>query len=179
MGDLTVHAEARPATRKPRTAMATAAHPRRRNPGGNKKNGPRGPRKSLKRLDSDMEIKVNSKENPSVFQAFPTIFQRFSKQIKGFPKNAKPYAAAKPGVKGAPSSRAAPGSSPGGSDPGTSGAPHVLLDRHAAKARLKRRASLDALWRLARPAIFHAFGRNATQNSGFVSRRGPPMRSMQ
>jgi len=43
---------------------------------------------------------------------------------------------------------ATPGSSPGGSR-GTSGAPHVLLDRHAAKARLKRRASLDALWRLA------------------------------
>jgi len=43
---------------------------------------------------------------------------------------------------------ATPGSSPGGSR-GTSGAPHALLDRHAAKTRLKRRASLDALWRLA------------------------------
>jgi Reverse transcriptase (RNA-dependent DNA polymerase) len=31
----------------------------------------------------------------------------------------------------------------------TSGAPHVLLDRHPAKARPKRRASLDARWRFA------------------------------
>ena len=43
---------------------------------------------------------------------------------------------AKPGVKGAPSSRERQ-------------ARYVLLDRHAAKARLKRRASLDAPWRLA------------------------------
>jgi hypothetical protein len=54
----------------------------------------------LKRLDSDKEIKVNSKENPRIFQAIPTIFQGFSRQIKGFPKEAKPYATAKPGVKG-------------------------------------------------------------------------------
>ena len=45
-----------------------------------------------------MEIKVNSKENPSVFQAIPMIFQGFSTQrrkdaktqIQGFPKDAKP-----------------------------------------------------------------------------------------
>ena len=103
----------------------------------------------MKRLDSDMEIKVNSKENQSVFQAIPMIFEGFSEQIKGFPKDAKPYATANPGVKG-DADIATPGSKPGGKrSRGTSGAPHVLLDRHAAKARLKRRASLDALWRLA------------------------------
>jgi hypothetical protein len=94
MGDMTVHAEARRARRKPRAATATAADPGRRNLGWNKKNGPRGRRKPLKRLDSDKEIKVNSKENPRIFQAIPRIFLGFSIQIKGFPKDAKPYALA-------------------------------------------------------------------------------------
>ena len=67
----------------------------------------------MKRLDSDMEIKVNSKENPRLFQAIPRIFQGFSEQIKGFPKDAKPYATAKPGVKGG-AVIATPGSKPGG-----------------------------------------------------------------
>ena len=52
--------------------------------GAERKNGPRGPRKPLKRLISDKEIKVNSKENPSVFQTFPRIFQAFSKESKDF-----------------------------------------------------------------------------------------------
>jgi len=47
------------------------------------------PDRPLERLDSDKEIKVNSKENPSVSQAIPTIFRGFSMQIKGFPKDAK------------------------------------------------------------------------------------------
>jgi len=72
---------------------------------------------------------------------------RESSLFKGLRRALTPFAAAKPGVKGG-AVIATPGSSPGGSR-GTSGAPHVLLDRHAAKARLKRRASLDALWRLA------------------------------
>jgi hypothetical protein len=38
----------------------------------------------LKRLDSDKEIKVNSKENPSVIQTYPRIFQAFSKESKDF-----------------------------------------------------------------------------------------------
>jgi hypothetical protein len=48
--------------------------------GGEQKNRPRGPRKSLKRLDSDKEIKVNSGENPRVFQAIPTMFQGFPRK---------------------------------------------------------------------------------------------------
>ena len=51
--------------------------------GGERKNCPRGPRNPLKRLIPDMEIKVNSKENPSVFQTIPRIFQAFYKEIKG------------------------------------------------------------------------------------------------
>ncbi len=65
----------------------------------------------------------------------------------------------KPGVKEAPSSRP-PGQARG--DPGERRAPYVLRDRHAAKARLKRRASLDALWRLAmteRPSSSEAYDR--------------------
>ena len=98
MGDLTVHAEARRARRKPGTATVTA-DPGRGKRGWNKKTGPGGRRKSLKRLDTDMEIKVNSKENPRIFQAIPRIFQGFSHEIEGFPKMRR-TAPAKPGVKG-------------------------------------------------------------------------------
>src|SRR5208282_5506679 len=89
MVDLTVAAQKRwlSSGRKPRTT-ARRAEPERGN-GGEQKNGPGGRRKPLKRLDPDKEIKVNSKENPTVFQAIPTIFQGFSKEIKGFPKSAK------------------------------------------------------------------------------------------
>ena len=48
------------------------------------KNTPRGPRKSLKRLVPDKEIKVNSKENPRTFQTIPRIFQGNSKKSKDF-----------------------------------------------------------------------------------------------
>jgi hypothetical protein len=42
-----------------------------------------GPRKPLKRLDPDKEIKVNSKENPNNSKDFPRVFdrnQRISKE---------------------------------------------------------------------------------------------------
>src|SRR5271165_4526488 len=57
--------------------------PERENRGG-RKYGPRGPRKPLKRLDSDKEIKVNSKENPRVCQTIPRNFQGFSRKSKDF-----------------------------------------------------------------------------------------------
>src|SRR5271165_6106098 len=60
--------------------------PERENRGG-RKYGPRGPRKPLKRLDSDKEIKVNSKENPRVCQTIPRNFQGFSREIEGFPRH--------------------------------------------------------------------------------------------
>jgi hypothetical protein len=104
-----------------------------------------------------MEIKVNSKENPRIFKAIPRIFPGFSPQIKGFPKDAKPRATAKPGVKRMRRHRER-----SEAIQKNVGAPYVLLDRHAAKARLKRRASLDALWRLAiteRPLSFEASDR--------------------
>ncbi len=43
--------------------------------GGKEKNAPGGPRKPLKRLDSDKEIKVNCGQNPSPFPAIPRILQ--------------------------------------------------------------------------------------------------------
>ncbi len=46
---------------------------------------PGGPRKPLKRLDTDKGIKVNSKENPDHSKDFPTIFQgnqRISKECE-------------------------------------------------------------------------------------------------
>jgi len=87
------------------------------------------------------------------------IFEGFSEQIKGFPKDAKPYATAKPGVKRAPSSRR---------DSAERREPYVLRDRHAAKARLKRRASLDALWRLAMTE--RPLSSEASDRAGWVNR---------
>ncbi len=85
-----------------------------------------------------MEIKVNSKENPRLFKAIPRTFQGYSTQIKGFPKDAKavPDCQAR---RQRSAVIATPGSKPGEKrSRGTSGAPHVLLDRHAAKARLTK-----------------------------------------
>ncbi len=94
MGSLTVHAEARRARRKPGDRDGDGGS----RPGEIRagiKNGPRGRRKPLKRLDSDKESKVNSKENRRILQAIPMIFRGFSRPIKGFPKDAKLYATAK------------------------------------------------------------------------------------
>jgi hypothetical protein len=52
--------------------------------GGGIKMAPGGPRKPLKRLDTDKGIKVNSKENPTKIQTIPRIFQGFSKESKDF-----------------------------------------------------------------------------------------------
>jgi hypothetical protein len=59
--------------------------------GGGIKKRPRGPRKPLKRLDSDKEIKVNCGQNPSPFQTIPRIFPKKPEEIKAFPRNAKVY----------------------------------------------------------------------------------------
>src|SRR5271165_117775 len=52
--------------------------------GQKEKTAPGGRRKPLKRLVSDKEIKANSKDNPSIFQTFPRIFQAFSKKSMDF-----------------------------------------------------------------------------------------------
>src|SRR5208282_1516343 len=75
--------------------------------GGGIKMAPGGPRKPLKRLDTDKGIKVNSKENPTKIQTIPRIFQRFFKEIKGFPRNANARGSSRHGT-----STAAPSSLP-------------------------------------------------------------------
>ena|SRR5271166_1394317 len=68
--------------------------------GGGTKYALGGLRKPLKRLVSEKEIKVNSKENPRTFQTIPRIFQGISKKIKGFPRNTKTHMTAKQGSVG-------------------------------------------------------------------------------
>ena len=46
---------------------------------------PRGRRNPLKRLDSEKEIKVNSKKNPTIFQTIPMILG-FPGKFQGIPR---------------------------------------------------------------------------------------------
>ena len=95
MGDLTVHAPGRRGEAQADDRDGDGGGSEAAESGLEYKNGPRGRRKSLKRLDSDKEIKDNSKENPRIFQAIPSIIQGVSRQIKGFQRMRSPYVTAR------------------------------------------------------------------------------------